>query len=461
MEPITIGQVAYITGGTLMSGNANFEIDSISTDSRTASVGSLFIPLRGERFDGHEFIHDAVRKRRIGAFLTEKSIGYVDESEVAVIKVPDTLKALHKLATYNRKRLDIPVIAITGSTGKTTTKDMVYSVLCTKYNTLATEGNLNNEIGLPLTLLRLNNSHEIAVVELGMNALGEIHALANISLPDVAIITNIGVSHIGKLKSRDNIFKAKMEIFDYFHDNCIAILNGDDPYLRKVEDDFRFPILYIGTENSYLRAYDIEENHNDGISYYVDTGGTSHRIELSIPGVHNVYNSMFAIAVGLLYEVDMEDIKQALHSFKPGGARLNIFNTDEGIKVIDDVYNANPASVEASLSVLGAMESRRKVAVLGEMLELGSYSKNAHTEIGRLAVQEGVEILVTLGDDARYMAVGAYEAGLDNSNIKSFSCNKDVIQYLDTIVSAGDTILVKGSRGMQMEDIVDYLRERR
>ncbi|HHW70955.1 MAG TPA: UDP-N-acetylmuramoyl-tripeptide--D-alanyl-D-alanine ligase [Clostridiales bacterium] len=461
MGPVTVGEIACITGGTLICGDADFKIDTVSTDSRTASEGSLFIPLKGDKFDGHDFIHDAVTNRRIGAFLTEKDIDSINESKVAIIKVSDTLKALQDMALYNRKKLNIPVIAITGSTGKTTTKDMISSVLSTKYKTLATEGNLNNEIGLPLTLLRLNSSHEMAVVELGMNQLGEIHRLASISIPDVAIITNIGLSHIGMLKSQKNIFKAKMEIFDYFHDGCMAILNGDDPYLRSIEDSFEFPILYIGIEdgNSYLKAYDIEVSE-DGISYYIDIGDKNHRIELSIPGIHNVYNSMFAIAVGLLYEVDMENIKRTLYNFKPGEARLNIFTIKNDIKVIDDVYNANPASMRASLSVLGTMIGRRKIAILGDMLELGSYSKEAHMEIGRVAVQEGVDILITVGDDSKYIAFGAKEAGLDDSKIKSFSCNKDVIQYLDTIITAGDTILIKGSRGMKMEYITNYLRER-
>ncbi len=460
MEPITMAKLADILDGTIISGDLDLEIDMVSTDSRTAQKGSLFIPLKGERFDGHDFIYDAVINREVGAILTEKPLKDIDISQLAVIEVEDTLQALKDIASYNRARFNIPVIAITGSTGKTTTKDMIYGVLSTKYDVLATEGNLNNEIGLPLTLLRLNSNHDMAVVELGMNELGEIHRLVEIAMPDVAIITNIGLSHIGKLKSQDNIFKAKMEIFDYFHEGCMAILNGDDPYLKTVEEEFTYPIIYIGTGDVYLKAYDIEPNGDSGISYYIDVDSTSYKIELSIPGVHNVYNSLFAVAVGLMYEIDMELIKKALYNFQLGSMRLNIFTTDYGVKIIDDVYNANPESMRVALSVLGDMESRRKIAILGDMLELGSYSKKAHKNVGKWIVKENIDLLITMGRDSKYIGIGARELGMDN-NIYHFNCNKDVIEYLDTLIDTGDTILVKGSRGMQMEQIVHHLRERR
>lgn len=462
MEPITIEEIAHITGGTLITGDPNLEIDSVSTDSRTAGKDSLFIPLKGENFDGHDFIGDAIWDRAVGAVLTERPLSDTDKSRVAVVVVDDTLKALQDMAAYNRRRYNIPIIAITGSSGKTTTKDMIYSVLSKKFNVLATEGNLNNEIGLPLTLLRLDGSHEVGVLELGMNHLGEIHKLANISLPDIGIITNIGLSHIGELGSRENIFKAKMELFDYRHSKTLAILNGDDPYLSQVDKHFLArPIKYIGTGDNSFRAYDIELKGDSGLSYNINIDGIEHTIELTIPGLHNIYNSLFAIAIGYEFDIPMEDIKEALYKFKPGNMRLNIFETHNGVKVIDDVYNANPNSMEAAVSILEDIESKRKIAVLGDMLELGSYSKEAHRDLGKLVAKAGIDMLITKGDDSRFIGAGAREEGMDIKHIYHFDCNKDVIDFLDTMIATGDTILVKGSRGMQMEEIISHLGERR
>ncbi len=464
MKAFTIRQIIEATKGQLLTNssiNLDAEINGVSTDTRTIKKGELFIPLVGEMFDGHYFVDEAIEKGASAVLIHREDAKFLPElfSEVAVVKVADTLRALQDLASFQRNRFNIPVVAVTGSNGKTTTKDMIALVLSEKFKVLKTQGNLNNEIGLPLTLLGLEDSHEVAVVEMGMNHLGEIHRLAEIARPNIGVITNIGVSHIQNLGTRENILKAKMEIFDFFTSEDKAILNGDDEFLSKIANELPYQIKYYGTSDiASIKAQDIKLLGEQGISYNLNIEGEIHPMEIPIPGKHNVYNSLAAAAVGSIMGIAMADIAKSLKSYRPGNMRLNIFTTDSNIKVIDDVYNASPDSMKASIEVLKDLGQGRKIAILGDMLELGDYSQKGHTEVGEVVAHKGIDILITVGQESKFIVTGASSCGMDNRNIIHLESNKDVIEYLDTLIEQGDRILVKGSRGMKMEEIVEYLR---
>lgn len=464
MKPFTVRQIIEATKGHLIGGNSillDRHIKGISTDTRTLKEGELFIPLVGEIFDGHYFLDVAAEKGAAAILVHRDDANWLPElfPNIATIKVADTLKALQDLGTYQRSRFNIPVIAVTGSNGKTTTKDMIALVLSSKYSVLKTKGNLNNQIGLPLTLLELEDHHEVAVVEMGMNNLGEIHRLAEMARPTIAVITNIGVSHLENLETKENILKAKTEVFDFFTLEHRAILNGDDEYLAKVGDGFPFRIYYYGIgERADIRAQNVVSLGGKGISYDIIIDGETYTIQIPLPGKHNVYNSLAAIAIGKLMGIEIAEIAQSLKAFRSGGMRLNIFTTDFGINVIDDVYNASPDSVKASIDILKDLDGKRKIAILGDMLELGDYSEKAHKEVGRAVANNGIDILITVGKDSRFIDSGARDLGMKDEKIIHLGCNKDVIELIDTMVDVGDTILVKGSRGIKMEEIVEHLR---
>lgn len=455
MEPISMQEVLEATGGRLVKGGVEGSIAGVSTDSRTINPGELFVCLVGDRFDGHDYIHQAAQKGAKAALIQRRLLRLPDG--ISVIEVDNTLLALQRLAGYYRRKFNIPVVAVTGSTGKTTTKDMIYCVLSARYNVLKTEGNFNNEIGLPLTLFRIDRYHEIAVVEMGMSGFGEIHRMAEAALPCVGVITNIGVSHIEKLGSRENILKAKLEIFDYFPGNGVAVLNGDDDMLKGVKGRFPFGVKFFGTaQDADFRAVDVYTG-GSGTGFKLKMGVEEHDFELPLPGKHNVYNSLAAIAVGRLFGVSFEVMRDALKAFRPGNMRLNIWETEQGIVVIDDAYNASPDSMKAALSVLKSIPGGRRIAVLGDMLELGDYAEEGHRQVGRAAVESGVDVLITRGQNSQWIGMEAVAAGMPPSSVYHCSCNKDVINLLDTIVQSGDTILVKGSRGMKMEEVVSHL----
>lgn len=456
----TIEEICTATGGELIRGEGKATlVKDISTDTRTIEKGQLFIPLIGENFDGHKFISNAVQKGAAAVITQYPDIDV--PGEIPVILVKNTLNALQDIAMFHRKRFDIPIVAVTGSTGKTTTKDMIYYVLSQRYNVLRTEGNLNNAIGLPHTLLRLNETHEVAVVEMGMSGFGEIHRLAEIARPKFGIITNIGVSHIEKLGTRENILKAKMELFDFFTPQCTAILNGDDKLLQGIGDKLPFSVEYFGTgEHVDYRASQINVS-DEKISYNVNIKDNSYSIDINVPGIHNIYNSLAAIAVGMHFGLKIDEIQEGLKHFKPGAMRLNIISTHDNIKIIDDVYNASPDSMTASIAILSQSKGKRKIAVLGDMLEMGYYSEKAHRDVGAVVAKYGIDILITRGKDSRWIGEQAKELGMDAERIYNCVDNEDVIKLLDTMVKEGDTILVKGSRGMKMEEIVSHLVDRK
>jgi UDP-N-acetylmuramoyl-tripeptide--D-alanyl-D-alanine ligase len=402
------------------------------------------------------------------AILTQKP-DKVPPDNIHIIYTNNTLRALQALAAWYLKSFDVPVAAITGSTGKTTTKDMIYSVLSEKYSVLRTQGNFNNEIGLPLTLFHLEPHHQIAVLEMGMSGFGEIRRLTAIAPPRVAVMTNIGVSHIEKLGSRENILKAKSEIFERFDAGCTAVLNDDNDLLhqagqRMLDENAPYSVLRFGTgPDADYRAEDIRLLGETRTEYTLALDGERVPIALNVPGKHNVYNSLAAIAVGRAFGLSLEEIRSGLLKFTGGKMRLNIFRlkTEADVKVIDDAYNASPDSVNAALRILQEMEGGRKIAILGDMLELGEYSQKAHRQVGEMAAKSGIDILVAKGRDSIWIGEGAMEAGMPAESIYHMQDNQDVIDWLNDRLSEGDRILIKGSRGMQMEQIVAYLKNRR
>lgn len=460
MLNMTIKEIENTVRGTLFNNDKehNTIISGISIDSRTLSKGELYIPIKGENFDGHDFIEQAMKKGAI-ACLTEKEENIRDNTNI--ILVNDTLIALHDLALYYRNKFNIPFVAITGSSGKTTTKDMLASVLNQKFNILKTQGNFNNEIGLPLTIFQLDNYHEMAIIEMGMSNLGEIKRLVNMVFPDIAIITNIGLTHIENLGSQENIFNAKKEIFDTLKEDQLALLNGDDDYLSSIKDDiFKVALVGIKGKKLNLKAKDIKRKENS-ISFTIeDENKKIEEFHLNLPGIHNIYNCLFAIYIGKYYGLNYKEIQAGLNQFKPSKMRMDIFETGK-VKIINDVYNANPDSMKAALNALkDSGKNRRKIAVLGDMLEMGKWAEEAHYEIGKTISELKIDILIGVGQNAQFYKNGAISNGLSKNNAISFMSNNDAIAYLDSIIRDGDVILIKGSRGMKMEEIALFLQER-
>ncbi len=470
MLQISINEIAEATGGRMLlpgggncKSNAGAEagetcgdtvITGISTDSRKIRPGDLFIPLIGENFDGHDYIARAFEN---GAAATLSQKPATDFPDRIVISVGNTLMALQALAARYRSRFSIPFTGITGSVGKTSTKEMVACALGTRYNVLKNEGNLNNEIGVPLTVFRLDASHEAAVVEMGMSGFGEISALTSIVRPKVAIITNIGISHIEKLGSRQNILKAKLEILEGLEPGGLLILNGDDSLLGGARDLLKVRTVSYGlNEDVDYQAVNVRSHGIGGIDFDIRVTTGEYTVHVPAPGIHNVYNALAAIAAGIELSVPIKDIIDGIAQFRTGRMRMDIIGAN-GLTVINDAYNASPQSVKAALDVLDELECSRRIAVLGDMLELGEWSVQAHTQTGTDAAGCRLDYIVTVGADAAHIAKGAVAAGFPEDHAVSFTTNGEALEFLTRTLKQGDAVLVKGSRGMKMEEIVQEL----
>ena len=454
MQKLTTDDILKATGGELICGG-NLVFDGITTDSRKAREGMLFVPIDGERFIGHEFISAAFE---LGA---QASITHRDTEPVldrTLIRVENTFTALGDIAEYYKKKYNVPTVAVTGSVGKTTTKDMLASVMAQKYNTLKTQGNFNNEIGLPLTVFNLEKEHEAAVLEMGQSHFGEIHHLAKIGRPNVAVITNIGMSHIENLGSQEGIFKAKMEITDFFGADNTLIVNGDDKFLKTVSDK-EYKVIKYGVENEDcdVRAYDVLDKGVDGTEFSVAMDEMPYRVHISVPGVHNVYNALAAICVGREFGIEPEKIIKGIESFELTKMRMAVEKIG-GITLINDCYNASPDSVRASLKVLASAEGKRKIAVLGDILEMGDFAKDAHTALGEAVFDSGADILVTVGENAKYIADGLKDG--KKPEVIHFEKTRYAAKHLYKLAQEGDVILVKASRGMKFEMIAEMVQKR-
>lgn len=446
-------------GKVLQEGSMEF-IEGLSTDSRTIKKNSLFIPLVGEKFDGHQFI-EVAKKRGAIATLCEKG-KYIDLknlTDIYIIEVDNTLDSLQAISKYYRNLFNIPFIAITGSTGKTSTKDIITSVLSQKYNTLKNKGNLNNHIGLPLTIFNLDNYNEMAILEMGMSNFGEILDLTEIVRPHISVITNIGLSHIEHLGSRENIMKAKMEITTYLKEEDYLLLNGDDELLvglKNMKSIYKKIFFGLSQEND-IYPKNLIDLGEEGFTFDIEINGEDYPFTIKQPGIHNIYNALVAIWIGVYRKLTIEEIEDGLESYIPSKMRMEILE-EKDIKIVNDAYNASPDSMKAALSVLKGMKGNTKIAVLGNMLELGDFSKEGHRIVGEYSGDK-VDILITIGDEARWIAEGARVKGLVKQ-IHITNSNKEAVQILDNILDKNDIVLIKGSRGMKMEEIVEYLQER-
>ncbi|MEW6724842.1 MAG: UDP-N-acetylmuramoyl-tripeptide--D-alanyl-D-alanine ligase [Bacillota bacterium] len=460
MALFDLGEITRICRGRLVAGQPEVAVTSVVTDSRQAAPGSLFVCLPGERVDGHEFAGAAGEQGAVAA-LAQRELAA--PGTMGVVMVPDTRQALWDLAVAYRSRFAPRTIAITGSVGKTTTKDIVASILSARFCVLKNEGNLNTEIGLPLTIFRLRPEHQVAVVELAMRGLGQIAQLAELARPEVGIVTNVGEAHLELLGSIENIARAKGELVMALPREGLAVLNGDDPRVRAMAIGAAPSVITYGlSENNDVQGTPLDRKNGHTRFWVRSTGqllGQAERVLSSpIPGRHNLSNTLAAVAVARWLGMDWEGIQTGLHQYQGSAMRLVIADHN-GVTIIDDSYNASPASVRAALHTLAdEAGTRRRVAILGDMLELGERENELHYQLGPAIVAAGVSLLVAVGPRSRHTATGAEAAGLAG-RICWVSDNQQALEVAREFLAAGDVVLVKGSRGMKMEEIVTALRE--
>ncbi len=452
---LTVRQIAEAAGGRLLCGDAAARVTSVCLDSRQLKPGCLFVPVVGERVDAHRFLGQAEEAGAAAAFTQEHDSA---SGRMAWIRVPDTRRALQDLAAWHRSRFSIPVVGVTGSVGKTTTKEMVALALSASFSVLKTEGNRNSQLGLPLTLLGLSPADGAAVIEMGMSEFGEMARLAAVARPDYAVVTNIGVSHLENLKTQENIRSEKLHITDAFHEGSVLFLNGDDPLLAALRGKTACRTVFYGTQPWCGVRAEALQTSKDGSRFTAEVCGRRWPVEIPAPGRHNVLNALAALAVAFeLCGGDCSGAVRALAQYRPPAMRQQI-HTVGGVTVIDDSYNASPDSMRSSLDVLASLRgSGRCIAVLADMLELGDYSAQAHEQVGAYAAQAGADLLAAVGAAAEGYCRGA--AGKSGLQARHFLQKADATAFLQREIQPGDVVLVKGSRGMKMEEIVHALLE--
>lgn len=457
MEKISLGFILSATGGRLAREHYNVRVSGISTDTRTVKEGDLFIALRGDNFDGNDYIQTAFSK---GAYAAVAEVAS-DSFSRPVITVTDTRAALLHLAASYRMNFAIPVVGVTGSVGKTSTKDTIHAVLSQKFLTHKNEGNRNNEIGMPMSVFGLERRHEAAVFEMGMSGFGEISRLARVARPDIGVITNIGVSHIGKLGSRENILKAKLEIIDGMSKDGELIINADNDflgaYIKEARGRLPIEIVSFGIKDKSGIYADNISSGADGSDFTIHYGSKTIKAHMGVVGEHHIYNALAAFTVGLRLGVEPEAAAEGLSQFRPSGLRQNIKELG-GVCFIEDCYNASPDSMSAGFNVLSTVAKKRKIAVLADMLELGDESQKAHEEVGVAAADSGVDILLAYGDFAKYYCEG-YNSRKNGGESCFFDDKAALGKAILELMRAGDTVLFKGSRGMKLEDVIVTVNE--
>lgn len=441
-----VKDILVATNGKLLQGDENAEIRAFNQDTRKIKAGDMYIPLVGEVFDGHDFI-EAAFKNGAGSIITAKEGAY--PSDKIVVLVEDTLKALQDMAHYQRQHHNVKVVAITGSVGKTSTKDMIASVIETKFKTLKTLGNYNNQIGLPLTILRLQDE-EVMVLEMGMNNLGEIHELSKIAEPDIAVITNVGTAHIGNLGSRENILKAKLEIVDGLKENGKLIINNDNDMLHGYASNHE-TITFGMDYPSYYQASDIVS-----IPHLSTFKWKNRLVTVNVPGSHFVSNALAAIAVGDQLGIEADLMIKGIESFELTKKRMDFYPLAQNMTLIDGTYNANLDSMMSSIDVLSKYQER-KVAILADMLELGEFSEDLHRQVGSTLAKKKIDVVICIGKEARFIEDSAKRNGI--KEVYYFKDNNAAIQQLETLLKPQDIILVKGSQGMNLVEMTRYLME--
>ncbi|HEX9917434.1 MAG TPA: UDP-N-acetylmuramoyl-tripeptide--D-alanyl-D-alanine ligase [candidate division Zixibacteria bacterium] len=457
MIEISINELLKVSNGKLLKDRiaSNKKMKGVSIDSRTLQKGNLFIAIRGENQDGHKFIPQAFEKGAILAVAEKKRVGDINKEHLPIILVGDTKKTLYDLAWWYRRKFNLPTVGITGTNGKTTTKEMVGAVLSEKYKVLRSPKSYNNLIGIPLTLFQIELQTEILVLELGMNSLGEIAQLTKLTQPDWGVITNIGPAHLEFMKSPENIAKAKFELADNMAKDKTLVLNADDIFLnRRIKEEEKRVITFGIEKQADFRATSIESN---GSGHYHFKVNSQPQIRLKVLGRHNIYNALAAFALAKELGIDEDLIKQRLENYKPAQLRMEWFKV-RGITLINDAYNANPISTQNALETLDQIKSQgRKIAVLGDMLELGEKSDEFHFNIGEQVGQLNLDKLLLRGEFSESVAAGATGKGMDKTKIEIFKENKKISSWLLDNLKTGDMVLFKASRKMRFEEIVEEL----
>lgn len=455
MKKLTLEQIKIGTKGQLIFGSPETVVEKVCTDSRKAEVGDLFFALIGDNHDAHKYL---LQVQEAGCRCAVISDANQCPDGMEAILVEDTTKALQDLSAWYLQQLGPKIIGVTGSTGKTSTRDLTWAVCSEKYKAQKNVGNLNNHLGVPLTILSFDEEVEVGVLEMGMDKRGEIDFLAGLTHPDIGLITNIGMSHMENFPNgRDGIFEAKMELTNYFDESNVLIVSRDDEYLNKecIGGEYRLVTAGSDGRSDYIISH-IDDFGAEGIQFTLEHKGKMQRFRLPIPGRHNAFNSALAVAAGAELGISMEEAAKGLEKVQLTDKRLTVRGKN-GIKIIDDTYNASPDSMKAAIDVLMKTRGIRSVAILGDMYELGETSKLQHERVGRYAAQQGVQLLIAIGEDAKEMARGAKEERLEN--VLYFSKKDAFYQEMNAIIRKGDVILVKGSRGMEMEKIVKKIME--
>ncbi len=447
MEILKLSEIANACGGTF---NSDCEIKGVCIDTRKITAGCLFICIKGERLDGHQFAKEALEKGA-AAVMVHSNINIPG----AYVKVKDTSKALLDLAAYYRSKFKLHLVGLTGSVGKTTTKEFTYLVVNSKYNSIKTQGNLNNEIGLPQMLFQIEKDTQAAVIEMGMNHFGEIHRLSSAARPTIAVITNVGTSHIENLGSREGILKAKLEILDGLEKGSVLLLNGDNDMLKAVKSD-EYNIVFFGIKNGDFTAENIIENNGEtefDICYF----DKLQHAAIPAIGEHNVYNALCAFAVGYYLDIEAKKCVDALKSYLPEGMRQKSVLRG-GVTFIEDCYNASPDSMKAAIETLSNTKGSKKIAVFSDMLELGDYSNQAHADVGKMAADAKIDYLLTVGEKGLLIAKSAAENKM--KNVFHFESKQELASKLIEILDFGDAVIFKASRGMKLEEVIHSVYDR-
>ncbi len=452
MEKLLLSEIVTAVRGSFGYPD-DIEISSISTDTRTIEKGAVFVALKGKNFDGHDYAKKAM-ELGAAAVVTERAI----EGAKCII-VDSTQTALLEIASYYRDKFNIRLIGITGSVGKTTTKEFVSLIMSKKYKTLKTQKNFNNEIGLPMTLFNLTSEHEAAVIEMGMSNFGEISRLSLTAKPNLCLITNIGYSHIENLGSQENILKAKMEILDGADENAPLILSKDDKFLKDIGNRENRKIVYYSVSDTSADVYASDiQTKSDKIEFNINSDGKSYKAVINCLGEHNVKNALAAFCVGREYDIRPEDMVEAIGEFTPDGIRQKVSDIN-GVKIIADCYNSSPDSAKSALHMLSQIDTQgRKIAVLGDMLELGQLSRELHKAVGEAVCSEGIDLLLCYGEMSKYYIKGAVKRGFAQEKAMMFDSKEELSRYLKSVIKENDAVLFKASRGMKFESIIEELK---
>jgi len=453
-------EIIKYTKGKKLNSCSCIDIGGVCTDTRTLKPGALFIALKGDKFDGHDYLVQAQTKRA-GAAIVEikwakENAKKIKKFKIPVVGVGSCVTALQRIAKVHRKKFKIPIIAVTGSNGKTTTKEMIALLLESRFKVLKSKKSFNNHIGVPLTLLDLNTEHEAAVIEIGMNHPGEIRSLASIVGANIAVITNVGQAHIEFFSSIEQIIEAKCELLENLPEDGLAIVNADDANLFKKATEYAANVIGFGKhKRGFYRISNISAQI-DGVAFTLNQKFT---FKLPMIGVHNAYNALGALAVAEQFNIDMDTARQKLQLIKPTPMRMQLQDFN-GIKIISDCYNANPQSTRAAIKTLAALKnSSRRIMVLGDMLELGAASGSIHTQLGVEIAHSNIEKLVTIGHRAAYAARSALNNGMDAGDVRDFPTNKIAAAELVAMLKPEDIVLFKASRAMHLEEVIDKIKK--